>query len=350
MRAALASSWWATALAVAGGLLVIWLALVLTVYLVARRTGEPTTLRAAVRLLPDVLVLVRRLAGDPSLSRGVRWRLVLLLAYLAFPSTSSRTSSPSPGGPTMPCSSLGCCGPSYAWPGRRRSTGTGRARRRGCPSYVAWPGWPDRPSRPTPRSAMEADGAVWTPGVSVGVVVDALVVPVAQGDCLVEVGASAVGPGLAMMELGPCVGTGAAVGGAGVVLESGGDALGLGEQPGLAAEVEGDGGAAEDRGDEPGAAGEAAGFAGGDGVSGVESGGLEGAGKGVVVEGDHDGGRGPVVQVVGGQVLEELGERNAAAVSPVEGAGVRAVRMRRGAVRASRILCRKPAAVVGTVK
>lgn len=85
MRAALASSWWATALAVAGGLLLIWLALVLTLYLVGRRTGEPTTLRAAVRLLPDVLVLVRRLAGDPSLSRGVRWRLVLLLAYLAFP-------------------------------------------------------------------------------------------------------------------------------------------------------------------------------------------------------------------------------------------------------------------------
>jgi uncharacterized membrane protein YkvA (DUF1232 family) len=85
MRAALASDWWVTALAVALGLLVIWLALVLTLYVVGRRTGEPTTLRAAVRLLPDVLVLVRRLAGDPSLSRGVRWRLVLLLAYLALP-------------------------------------------------------------------------------------------------------------------------------------------------------------------------------------------------------------------------------------------------------------------------
>ena len=85
MRAALASDWWATALAVAGGVLLLWLALVLTLYLVGRRTGEPTTLREAVRLLPDVLVLLRRLAGDASLSRGVRWRLLLLLGYLAFP-------------------------------------------------------------------------------------------------------------------------------------------------------------------------------------------------------------------------------------------------------------------------
>jgi uncharacterized membrane protein YkvA (DUF1232 family) len=39
----------------------------------------------ALRLLPDVLRLVRRLAADPDLPRGVRVRLALLLAYLAFP-------------------------------------------------------------------------------------------------------------------------------------------------------------------------------------------------------------------------------------------------------------------------
>jgi uncharacterized membrane protein YkvA (DUF1232 family) len=32
-----------------------------------------------------VLRLVRRLAGDASLPRGIRWRLGLLLAYLALP-------------------------------------------------------------------------------------------------------------------------------------------------------------------------------------------------------------------------------------------------------------------------
>ena len=37
------------------------------------------------RLLPDLLRLVRRLAGEPSIPRGVRVRLWLLLAYLAFP-------------------------------------------------------------------------------------------------------------------------------------------------------------------------------------------------------------------------------------------------------------------------
>jgi uncharacterized membrane protein YkvA (DUF1232 family) len=37
------------------------------------------------RLLPDLLRLVRRLAGEPSLPRRVRVRLWLLLAYLAFP-------------------------------------------------------------------------------------------------------------------------------------------------------------------------------------------------------------------------------------------------------------------------
>ncbi len=37
------------------------------------------------RLLPDVLRLVQRLARDPALPRGIRWRLALLLAYLALP-------------------------------------------------------------------------------------------------------------------------------------------------------------------------------------------------------------------------------------------------------------------------
>jgi uncharacterized membrane protein YkvA (DUF1232 family) len=39
----------------------------------------------ALRLLPDVLRLIRRLAADRTLPRGVRLRLVLLLAYLASP-------------------------------------------------------------------------------------------------------------------------------------------------------------------------------------------------------------------------------------------------------------------------
>jgi uncharacterized membrane protein YkvA (DUF1232 family) len=64
------------------GLLAAWLALVV-VLLVARPPGE--LLREAARLLPDLVRLLRRLAADRSLPSGVRWRLGLLLAYLAFP-------------------------------------------------------------------------------------------------------------------------------------------------------------------------------------------------------------------------------------------------------------------------
>jgi uncharacterized membrane protein YkvA (DUF1232 family) len=41
--------------------------------------------REALRLLPDVLRLLPRLAADRTLPRGVRVRLALLLAYLASP-------------------------------------------------------------------------------------------------------------------------------------------------------------------------------------------------------------------------------------------------------------------------
>lgn len=42
-------------------------------------------MRDALRLLPDVLRLVRRLAGDRTVPVGVRVRLALLLVYLACP-------------------------------------------------------------------------------------------------------------------------------------------------------------------------------------------------------------------------------------------------------------------------
>jgi uncharacterized membrane protein YkvA (DUF1232 family) len=76
------SFWWDLLIGIAAALLLAWLALVV-VLLVARPRGG--LLREALRLLPDVLRLVRRLAADKSLPRGVRIRLGLLLAYLAFP-------------------------------------------------------------------------------------------------------------------------------------------------------------------------------------------------------------------------------------------------------------------------
>jgi uncharacterized membrane protein YkvA (DUF1232 family) len=69
-------------LAVGVALAFTWVALVIAL-LIARPKGS--LLAEALRLLPDVLRLLRRLAGDRSLPRGVRIRLWLLLAYLAIP-------------------------------------------------------------------------------------------------------------------------------------------------------------------------------------------------------------------------------------------------------------------------
>jgi uncharacterized membrane protein YkvA (DUF1232 family) len=70
---------------VLAGLALVWLVVVALFFVAARRAGDPARLRDGVRLLPDVLRLVRRLAGDETLPRGIRWRLGLLLAYLALP-------------------------------------------------------------------------------------------------------------------------------------------------------------------------------------------------------------------------------------------------------------------------
>jgi uncharacterized membrane protein YkvA (DUF1232 family) len=73
---------WGLLLAVAGGLALLWLALVLALWVArpdARRLSE------LLRLLPDLLRLLARLARDRSLPRGVRVRLWLLLGYLTLP-------------------------------------------------------------------------------------------------------------------------------------------------------------------------------------------------------------------------------------------------------------------------
>ncbi|TFV63223.1 UNVERIFIED_ORG: DUF1232 domain-containing protein [Bacillus sp. AZ43] len=74
--------WWQTLLAVAGGLLLLWAVLLALLW---RARPEDLTVREALRLLPDLVRLVRRLAADRSLPRGVRVRLWLLLAYLLSP-------------------------------------------------------------------------------------------------------------------------------------------------------------------------------------------------------------------------------------------------------------------------
>jgi uncharacterized membrane protein YkvA (DUF1232 family) len=76
---------WQLLVGVAAGLLLVWVLLIVTLWLAARREPDRTSFVDAVRLVPDVLRLLRRLASDPELPRGVRWRLGALIVYLAMP-------------------------------------------------------------------------------------------------------------------------------------------------------------------------------------------------------------------------------------------------------------------------
>jgi uncharacterized membrane protein YkvA (DUF1232 family) len=76
-------SWWVDLLlGLAAGLLLAWAALIVVLMITRPRGG---LVREALRLLPDLLRLLPRLAADRSLPRAVRAGLALLLAYLAFP-------------------------------------------------------------------------------------------------------------------------------------------------------------------------------------------------------------------------------------------------------------------------
>jgi uncharacterized membrane protein YkvA (DUF1232 family) len=77
--------WWRVLLAAVAGLLLIYTLVVLLLWRYARAHPETIRLRDALRMLPDLLRLVRRLVADPTVPRGVRVRLVLLLAYLVSP-------------------------------------------------------------------------------------------------------------------------------------------------------------------------------------------------------------------------------------------------------------------------
>lgn len=79
------TSTWQAITAVSVAVAVLWILLVATFYVLGRRHDDPARLRDALRLLPDVVRLLRRLAADSSLPRGVRVRVVLVGLYLALP-------------------------------------------------------------------------------------------------------------------------------------------------------------------------------------------------------------------------------------------------------------------------
>jgi uncharacterized membrane protein YkvA (DUF1232 family) len=75
-------SWWAVALSFVGGILLLWVALMVILWFVR---PDELTVRDALRLLPDLIRMLRRLAADDTLPRRVRVILCVLLVYLLLP-------------------------------------------------------------------------------------------------------------------------------------------------------------------------------------------------------------------------------------------------------------------------
>jgi uncharacterized membrane protein YkvA (DUF1232 family) len=76
------NDWWVIPLGIVSGLGLTWAVLVAALWLT--KPGE-YDMKEALRLLPDLIRLIKRLATDPDTPRGVRIRLAVLLVYLALP-------------------------------------------------------------------------------------------------------------------------------------------------------------------------------------------------------------------------------------------------------------------------
>jgi uncharacterized membrane protein YkvA (DUF1232 family) len=76
---------WQILISLAVGVAALYILLVALLWRAHRRDPDTAHLRDALRLLPDLLRLLRRLAADPTLPRGVRVRLLLLIGYLVSP-------------------------------------------------------------------------------------------------------------------------------------------------------------------------------------------------------------------------------------------------------------------------
>lgn len=77
--------WAVIVVSVVAGLLLVWLVLLAVLWIQARRAGRDVDWRQIVRLVADVVVLLRRLVADPAVPRATRWWLGGLLVYLLLP-------------------------------------------------------------------------------------------------------------------------------------------------------------------------------------------------------------------------------------------------------------------------
>ena len=74
--------WWLIPVSIAAALIVVWLALAVALWLLK---PDDVGISDMLRLLPDVLRLLKRLATDPHMPRRIRVVLAGLLIFLASP-------------------------------------------------------------------------------------------------------------------------------------------------------------------------------------------------------------------------------------------------------------------------
>lgn len=67
------------------GLVMLYLVAIALLWRAYRHEPDVDLLRSGLRLLPDLVRLLKRLASDSELPRGVRIRLLLLVVYLVSP-------------------------------------------------------------------------------------------------------------------------------------------------------------------------------------------------------------------------------------------------------------------------
>ncbi|OBH25403.1 hypothetical protein A5692_02245 [Mycobacterium sp. E342] len=75
------SDWWMILIGLVSAFAVIWVILAITFWLMKPQAN----MQDLVRLLPDVLRLLKRLAADPELPRRIRIALVALIAFVVSP-------------------------------------------------------------------------------------------------------------------------------------------------------------------------------------------------------------------------------------------------------------------------
>ncbi|SDI89236.1 Uncharacterized membrane protein YkvA, DUF1232 family [Arthrobacter subterraneus] len=77
--------WWQTILTSLGGIAALYAVLLVLLWVYARNHPQTLGMKDALRLVPDLLRMIKSLAADKSVSPVVRVELVLLLVYLLLP-------------------------------------------------------------------------------------------------------------------------------------------------------------------------------------------------------------------------------------------------------------------------